>query len=188
MVIAQGWSVSSNHTDNYTEQEEKMKNFMQIAGLAVTVLFLVSGCGGKDSTGYSGEKYTPTTKVIPSFQPMQVPVSCKVFSHLFVWLPAGSNGQTIAQSVEKEAKAHGADMVLIGGSRQAEDDKGLEFAYYGPDQVYKCRDKWCGWKFGYQTWSKQGDWVSLGYKEWGNSNVTFDVPLVMQAAFLRCQE
>jgi hypothetical protein len=165
-----------------------MEKCLRFTVLALTVLFLAAGCGGKNSTGYTGEKYPATSKGIPSFQPNQVPVRCKVFSHMFVWLPAGSNGKTIAQAVEKEARALGADMVLIGGSRQAEDDKGLEFAYYGPDQEYKCRDKWSGWKFGYATWSQQGDWVTLGYKEWGNGNVAFEVPLVMQAAFLRCQE
>ncbi len=165
-----------------------MKNFMWFTGVAVTILFLVSGCGGKENTSYRGQKYSATTKVIPTFLPDQVPVNCRVFSHMFVWLPAGSTGKTIAQSVEKEAQSHGADMVLIGGSRQAEDNRGLEFDYYGPEHEYKCRDKWCGWKFGYETWSQQGDWVTLGFKEWGNGNVVFEVPLVMQAAFLRCQE
>ncbi len=165
-----------------------MEKLLRFVVVAIMVLVFTAGCGGKGDSGYKGEKYSPTTKVIPTFQPGQVPVNCRVFSHMFVWQPAGSNGQTIMQAVEKEARAHGADMVLIGTSRQAEDDNGLEFVYYGPDQEYKCHDKWCGWKFGYETWSEQGDWVTLGYKEWGNIGVTFDVPLVMQAAFLRCQE
>lgn len=165
-----------------------MGKFLRLAVLAMSVLLLTAGCGDKSSTGYSGEKYPATTKVIPTFLPDQVPVNCRVFSHMFVFLPAGSTGQTIATVVEKEAKAHGADRVLIGDTRQAEDDNGQRFDYYGPAQSYNCRDKWCGWKFGYETWSEQGDWVTLGYREWGNSSVTFDVPLIMQAAFLRCQE
>ena len=165
-----------------------MWKFIQMTALVLTVLFFVAGCGGTDTTAYRGEKYPPTTKVIPSFQPVQVPVNCRVFSHLLVWLPKGSNGKTIAQALEKEAKAHGADMLLIGGSRQAEDDKGIDFIYYGPEQQYKCRDKWCGWKFGYDVWADQGEWVTLGYNEWGNADAVFDVPIVMQAAFLRCQE
>lgn len=164
-----------------------MWKVIQMSALALTVIFLVSSCGGKDSTAYRGEKYTATTKVIPSFQPDQVPVSCRVFSHLLVWLPQGSNSKTITLAVEKEARAHGADMLLIGGSRQAEDDNGLEFIYYGPEKEYKCRDKWHGWKFGYDVWGEQGDWVNLGYKEWDNEGVSFNFPIVMQAAFLRCQ-
>ena len=165
-----------------------MWKVIKLSVLALTVIFLVSGCGGKDSTAYRGVKYPATTKVIPSFQPDQVPVSCRVFSHLLARLPKGSNGKTIAQDVENEARAHGADMLLSGGSRQAEDNHGLDFIYYGPEEQYKCRDKWCGWKFGYDVWSEQGDWVNLGYNEWGNGNVSFDFPIVMQLAFLRCQE
>ena len=165
-----------------------MWKVIRISALVLTVICFVAGCGGKDSTAHRGEKYPATTTIIPTFQPNQVPVSCRVFSHLFVWLPGGSNGKTIALAVENEAKAHGADMLLIGGSRQAEDDNGLDFIYYGPEKEYKCRDKWCGWKFGYDVWSEQGDWVNLGYKEWGNGGVSFDFPIIMQAAFLRCQE
>ncbi len=165
-----------------------MLKSMRTAGLFLTVLVLAAGCGGKDTTAYRGEKYPATAKVIPTFQPGQVPVSCRVFAHLLVWLPRDSNGKTIADAVEQEARAHGADRLLLGGTRQAEDDNGLDFVYYGPDLAYNCSDKWCGWKFGYEDWSEQGDWVSLGYKEWGNANVSFDVPLLMQAAFLRCQE
>ena len=165
-----------------------MWKVIQMSALALTVIFLVSGCGGKDNTAYKGEKYPATSKVIPSFQPEQVPVSCRVFSHLLVWLPQDSNGKTITLAIEKEARAHGADMLLIGGSRQAEDDNGLEFIYYGPEKEYKCRDKWHGWKFGYDVWGEQGDWVNLGYKEWGNGAVSFNFPIVMQAAFLRCQQ
>jgi len=165
-----------------------MGKVSRIALFVLTVLFFVAGCGGKDSTGYKGDKYPATTKVIPTFQSEQVPVSCRVFSHLLVWLPRDSNGKAIAQAVEQEARAHGADMLLVGETRQAEDDNGLDFIYYGPDLEYNCRDRWCGWKFGYETWSEQGDWVTLGYKEWGNGNISYDVPLLMQAAFLRCHE
>lgn len=165
-----------------------MVKMMRFAVLIVSVLFLVAGCGGKDTVGFRGTDYPATSKVIPTFQPDQVPVSCRVFSQLLVWLPRDSNGKSIAEALEKEAMSHGADMVLIGESRQAEDDNGLKFVYYGPDQEYKCRDKWCGWKFGYDVWGEQGAWVTLGYKEWGNGNVGYEYPIVLQAAFLRCQE
>jgi len=152
----------------------------------VAMLFLVAGCGGKETPTYLGGQYPTTTKVIPSFQADQIPVSCSVFSHLFVWQPAGSNGQTIAMTIEQEARSRGADMVLLGGTRQAEKDRGLAFVCYGPATEYKCRDKWCGWKFGYQDWAKQGEWVSFGFKEWGNSIASYATPLVIQAAFLKC--
>ena len=169
----------------------KMKNIMQISVLVFTAGFLLTGClgiGSSKKSVYRGTKYTKTTKVIPSFQPEQVPVSCVVFSHLLVQLPANLNGKTIAQAIAKEAGNRGADMLLIGGSRQAEDDEGLEFTYYGPEQPYNCRDHWNGWKFGYDTWADQGDWVTLGYKEWGNAEISYNFPIVTQAAFLRCRQ
>ena len=156
--------------------------------LALAVLLLVAGCGGKNKTAYKGERYKKTSTVIPSFQPDQVPVSCTVFAHLLIWLPKDYNGQTIAQAAEKEAGKRGADMLLIGGSRMAEDDEGLNFAYYGPRQPYNCRDHWAGWKFGYDVWADQGEWVTMGYKEWGNAGISFDFPIVMQAALLRCKQ
>ena len=154
----------------------------------VALLFLVVGCGDKEAPMYQGVQYPATSTVIPSFQADQVPVSCSVFAHLLAWQPAGVNGQTIARTIEQEARRRGADMVLLGGTREAEEDKGLEFVYYGPANEYKCRDKWCGWKFGYADWARQGKWVSFGFKEWGNSDATYATPLVIQAAFLKCQK
>ncbi len=169
----------------------KIKNIIKISALVFTAGFLLTGClgmGSPDKSVYRGAKYTKTTKVIPSFQPEQVPVSCVVFSHLLVQLPPDLNGKTIAQSIAKEAGIRGADMLLIGSSRQAEDDGELEFTYYGPKQPYNCRDKWHGWKFGYDVWADQGEWVTLGYREWGNEEISYNFPIVMQAAFLRCKQ
>ncbi len=154
----------------------------------VTVLFFLTGCGDKEIPQYTGVHYPATDTVIPGFQVHQIPVSCRVFAHLLVWLPAGMNGQQIARSVEKEAKSRGAEMVLLGESRQAGDDRGLQFVYYGPAEEYACRDNWCGWKFGFEEWGRLGNWFTLGYREWGNTKVVLPVPVVMQAAFLRCSE
>lgn len=143
----------------------------------------------KKTNRYNGIKYRPTNKVIPTFQAEQVPVSCRVFAHLLVRIPEGFSGQAIAQATEKEAMAHGADMLLIGGTRQAEEDSdGFAFSYYGPAQPYKCRDYWSGWKFAYDEWVSQGEWISMGYDEWGDDAARFNFPVIIQAAFLRCQD
>ncbi|MCI5158802.1 MAG: hypothetical protein D3906_10265, partial [Candidatus Electrothrix sp. AUS1_2] len=76
--------------------------------------------------------------------------------------------------------------LLIGGTRQAKDDFGPAFSYYGPAKPYKCRDNWDGWKFAYEDWVNQGAWVEMGYNEWGNPNARFNSPLIIQAAFLTC--
>ena len=77
--------------------------------------------------------------------------------------------------------------MLIGRSRQAEDDEGLQFLYFGPTHEYLCSDQCGGWRFGYEFWEKQGEWVSLGYGQWGKSEARFESPLVMQLVMLRCQ-
>lgn len=136
--------------------------------------------------GYKGIQFPATEKVVPTFQDHQVPVSCRVFAHLLVSIPAGYTGKSLAQTVETEAMRRGADMLLIGGTRQAEDDTGPVFSYYGPVTPYKCRDNWDGWKFAYEDWVNQGEWVEMGYNEWGNLDVRFNAPLIIQAAFLRC--
>ena len=170
------------------QEGKQMGSSVRFFMCCVVFLFFLSGCGDKEIPQYTGVQYPPTTTVIPSFQVDQIPVSCRVFSHLLVWLPAGMNGQQVASSVEEEAKTRGAEMVLLGESRQAKDERGLQFVYYGPAEEYKCRDRWCGWKFGFEEWTNLGDWVNLGYKEWGNKDVVLSAPVVMQAAFLRCSE
>ena len=133
-----------------------MRNTSKFFAALLTVI-LMSGCAWDSRTVWkqinffrkgsrAAKEYRPAGRVIPIFQPEQVPVSCQVFSHLLVWIPVGYSGQDIARAVEKEARSYGADMLLIGRSRRAEDDEGLEFVYYGPDQPYNCRTHWSGWK------------------------------------------
>ncbi|MDU9049373.1 MAG: hypothetical protein Q3M30_11000 [Candidatus Electrothrix sp. Rat3] len=138
------------------------------------------------TNGYKGIKFPSTDKVVPTFQDRQVPVSCRVFAHLLVHIPEGSTGKSLAQAIEAEAMTRGADMLLLGGTRQANDNQGPAFSYYGPAQPYKCRDNWSGWKFAYEEWVSQGEWVAMGYNEWGNPDAHFNSPLIIQAAFLRC--
>ena len=153
------------------------------------LLFMLTGCfgfGSKQSNIRVGK--IRTARVIPTFQPKHIPVSCVVISHLLVQLPSNMNGKSISRAVTMEAAVQGADMLLIGGSRQAEDDDDMDFICYGPEQPYNFRDKWSGWKFGYEMWVDQGEWVSLAYKEWGNEDISYNFPIVMQAAFLQCKQ
>lgn len=164
------------------------KNILSFILLVFTFV-LMAGCGGKetDSNAFKGPVYAPTTRVDYIFQAAQSPPVCKVFAELLVTLPAAVSGDVIQQKLESEARAHGADMVLIGQSRQMEDDEGFTFVYYGPQKEYLCNEQWCGWKYGYDTWEEQGEFVSIGFKEWGNRNIQFDSPIMLQAAFLRCE-
>ena len=166
-----------------------MKNRIPTLVSIICTLFLVIGCGGKetDITAYKGTNYPPTTKVEYIYQAGQAAPSCRVFAELLVTLPAGLDGQQMREQLGNEAKKRGADMVLIGQSRRMEDDEGVGFVYYGPQKEYLCNEQWCGWKFGYDAWEEQGEFVNIGFKEWGNKNVRFDYPVMLQAAFLHCR-
>ena len=159
--------------------------------LLLLFLLLPAGCGyfgdEPDQTAYQGPSYPPTRSVKAIFLPGQAGASCRVFAQLLITIPAHATGAEIKKRVETEARARGADLILIGESRRMEDDDGFTFAYYGPGKEYLCTEKWCGWKYGYDAWEEQGEFVSLGYPEWGNPQTSFETPLMLQAAFLRCQ-
>ncbi len=165
-----------------------MKNRIPALVAIICALFLLAGCGGKDSdlTAYKGTAYPPTTKVKYIYLSSQAAPACRVFAELLVTLPAAMSGEMMREQLGTEAKKRGADMVLIGQSRQMEDDEGVSFVYYGPQKEYLCNEQWCGWKFGYDAWEEQGDFVNIGFKEWGNENVSFEFPVMLQAAFLHC--
>ena len=167
--------------------ENEMSAILRTAVLSLATLILLSACGGNKAMVYTGTTYPPTDKVEYAFLASQVPSSCRVFAHLLVTLPANSTGKTIKESLSDEARMRGADMILIGQSRQMKEEQGLNFLYYGPEREYRCNEKWCGWKYGYDFWEQQGDWVNIGLREWGNAGIRFDYPLVLQAAFLRCR-
>ncbi|WP_456384996.1 hypothetical protein [Desulfolithobacter sp.] len=157
-----------------------------IVVLALTLL--MAGCGNKDLLpSYVGPVYPPTSDVEVIFQYTQAPESCRVFTRALLFLPAGYDGAGIAATVTGEAARRGADMVLVGNTREAEKNKQALFIYYPVDQEYNCRQDWSGWKFGYDTWKDLGQWVSMGVREWGNPRVSYEKPLVIQMAFLRCR-
>lgn len=148
-------------------------------------LVLAAGCGSHDSKEMVNP-YSQTQQVQVVFQKSRIPASCRLFSQLFVTLPAHSSGQEMAEVINTEAKSKGADMVLIGQSRQCTSESDLSFTCYGPDREYSIGD-WPGWDFGYDDWQDQGEWIGIGYNEWGNPDVRFDYPVMLQVAFVRCQ-
>ena len=162
-----------------------MLNKIFILCYLVVIVCLFGACSGHDTTSYAGKQYDPTEKVEAVYQTGQIPKSCRVTAHILVNIPSKFSGQDSANAIADEAKLRGADMVLVGQSRQSEDEKPLTFTYYGPVQEYGI-SQWTGWSFGYDEWEDQGEWVNIGYTEWGNSSVEFDYPIMMQLAFLRC--
>lgn len=156
--------------------------------LGAILFLLLTGCGGKEIPAYKGEQYPVSNRVIPVFQTSQVPVSCRVFAQLHAWFPENSTAQTIAQALEQEAKQHGADILLIGESRVAKEEMDVTFSYYDTEKELDCREQWPGWTYGFDSWACQGEWITFGYNEWGNEQVTYSTPIVLQAAFLKCKQ
>ncbi len=166
-----------------------MKKTLPQLLLALLLAPIMVGCGGKDydPTAYSGKIYDPTTSVEFIFHPSQAPLACRVFAELIFTVPEGETAEQMRDKLLQEAKARGADMVLVGQSRQMEDDGEYAFIYVGPDQEYPCRAGWHGWGHGYDIWKDQGGFVSIGFKEWGSPDLSFDFPVLIKTVFLRCR-
>lgn len=160
---------------------------IRVVAVLLIFLFIIAGCGKKKAPEYNGIVYAPTSEVKSVFQSRQVPKSCRIIAEVLVSLPANSTGKGIRDYVTTEAGSRGAEMVLIGQSRESEDDDGLTFHYFGPDKEYLCSENWCGWKGSYDLWEKQGEWVNIGLDEWENDEVFYDYPIMMQVAYLRCR-
>ncbi len=163
-----------------------IKSKFCVGCLAAVSMILLGACASSDKN-HIGDRYEPTSKAETIFQVSQVPKSCRVFAHLFATMPAAMTTQEFGSRVEEEAKAKGADLILIGQARQSTSTSSIDFAYYGPASEYSIQE-WSGWRFALDEWSAQGSWTTLGYSEWMHGNVHFDYPAVVQAAFLRCQQ
>ncbi|MDH3346661.1 MAG: hypothetical protein OEM02_00980 [Desulfobulbaceae bacterium] len=152
------------------------------------MFFMLSGCSKPDYSLYHGTVYPPTKGVKVSFQPGKVDHGCMVFAHTVFTIPGPVTGQEISSKVSAEARAKGANMLLVGMSRKGNDeDVDYRVDYFGPDHDYLCADGWCGWKYGFEVLEKQQGWLSVGYGEWGNAEVFYAEPIIIQAAFLRCR-
>lgn len=164
-----------------------MLNKMSMLWCIGVMLLLLGACSGHDTTSFAGKQYKPTEKVETVYQVGQIPKSCRVTAHVLATLPPKFSGQNFADAIADEAKLRGGDIILVGQSRRSEDEEQLSFTYYGPVLEYNI-SQWAGWSFGYEKWEDQGEWVNIGYTEWGNGSIEFDYPVVMQLAFLRCRE
>jgi hypothetical protein len=148
-------------------------------------IFLLAGCGSPKIEGQAVQ-YQPTDIVETVFREDSVPDSCRVFAQLYATMPSGSTSAQFAEAVTEEAKSKGADIILIGRSRQCTTGNKLQFSYYGPGREYKIRD-WPAWGYGYEKWQEQGAWISIGYQEWGSADIQFDYPVLTRVVFIRCR-
>ncbi|MBU0961939.1 MAG: hypothetical protein KKD01_02310 [Proteobacteria bacterium] len=150
---------------------------------------LLAGCWSS-SAEYAGIKLPQTTDSKVTFQEEGVPPSCNAFAHLLMNSKMHSTGKDIASAMHKEAEDKGANLVLVGISREMPDEELQEnkFDYYGPEYAYSFQKTWLGWKFGFDEWDEAGSLTNLGVDSWGNGNITYDNSLIIQAVFLKCDQ
>ena len=149
-------------------------------------MLCLGGCGTATLSTYSGPAYSETSRVEVLFQASQVQPSCRVFAELFAFFPADVSARTIETVLVGEARVRGTHVLLIGQSRESAEEEGLYLLYLGPQREYAMDRGWSDWIGGYDTWKRQRGWVSLGHGEWGREDLLFSVPVVVQAAMLRC--
>lgn len=155
-----------------------------------SVLFiatLLSSCLSSTAT-YEGISYPQTSNAQATFQEEGIPGDCMAFSHLMMTSKKQSSGKEIASAMHKEAEIKGANLILVGMSRELSDD-GLDenrFNFYGPEFAYSFQKTWLGWKFGFDEWDEADSISNLGIDSWGNEKITFDNSLIIQAVLLRC--
>lgn len=160
-----------------------------LSGLVCCLLpLLLTACFSKPAT-YTGVRFPPTNTVDICFQKSDVPKSCQGFAHLITSTAGPTTGRDIQEALIKEAKAKGADLILLGMAREQTGKKedAFHFDYFGPQYPYPFPQGWMGWKFGFEKWEKAGSLIGFGLDNWGNVDSRYDSSLMIQAAFLRCQ-
>ena len=130
-----------------------MRNKNLLLCLLVVSLLLLCACASSEKGGKTVQ-YPPTDEVVPIFQISQAPASCRVFAHLFATMPANMTTSDFASKISEEAKSSGANMMLIGQSRECTTESSLNFSYYGPDREYGIKE-WPGWSFGFDEWGEK---------------------------------
>lgn len=166
----------------YKEIMNKTKHF--------SLLFLatlLSGCFS-DTAQYQGISFPKTTSSTVTFQEATIPQECSVFAHLLMNTKMQSTGKEISTAMHREAEKKGADLILVGMSREMPDEELDEnrFDYFGPQYAYAFNKTWLGWKFGFNEWNDAGNLVGIGAHVWGNTEISFDNSILVQAVFLHC--
>ncbi len=148
---------------------------------------LLSGCFF-GTAEYEGLRFPQTTSSEIAFQEQSIPGDCSAFAHLLMNSRMNSSGKDLSDAILQEAEDKGANLVLIGMTREMvkKNLKANRFDYYGPEYAYNFNKTWQGWKFGFKEWHNADGLVGLDAAIWGNSDISFNSSLLIQAVFLRC--
>ncbi len=148
-------------------------------------LFLVS-CSEKQSQ-LPATVMPATNSVQITLDEKSIPDACDVFAQLIITVPADITASALKRSIELYAMNNGADFVLIGMTRESNDEpEQVIFQTYGPKTPYSFKKRWLGWKFGFSDWNHGGSLVDYGHDRLEGSEAVFDVPVEGQALLLSC--
>lgn len=156
--------------------------------LLLLTIFL-AGCWSSPS-GYEGIRFPKTSASAVTFQETDIPDHCSAFAHVLMNSKMQSTGKELRDALTREASDKGANLILVGMSREMEEEELEEnrFDYFGPEYAYDFNKTWLGWKFGFKEWSKANNLIGLDAAAWENNEMSFKNSLLIQAVFLRCSE
>ncbi len=113
------------------------------------------GCHYVD-INYIGKSYPPTENVKMYYDRQDVPKTEKVIGRAIVTAPEGTKGEKVKEGLLKEARAKGADGVLVGPVKKylAGTTTNWDWNYYG-GPGWAWGDEY-GWGYGDPEWGAMG--------------------------------
>ncbi len=134
------------------------------------------------------QTFPATSQVNITFNEQEIPGQCRVFSHLLVSIPPTMSESAIKNRVEQFAMESGADYILVGMTRESDEEvEDIYFRSYGPQTPYSFKSRWQGWKFGFHDWNNAGPLVDYGSNRLSGNQPAFDTEVTAQAVLLNCQ-
>lgn len=157
------------------------------AVMAVILLLTLASCSAQQQEESLTIVMPATTSVEITLDKKRIPDTCDVFAQLIITVPAGISATDLKQSIEQYGMRNGADFVLIGMTRESnEDPESVIFKSYGPKTPYSFKKRWLGWKFGFSDWNSGGSLVDFGHNRLEGNKPAFDGAVDGQALLLSC--
>lgn len=162
---------------------------MHVTPLKLVILFLSltilgAGCHQVDFN-YIGKSYPPTDHVDLYFVKADVPPGLSVIGRAIVTAPEGTPGEGVKKGLIKEAKAKGADAILVGPARRVLKGKTTywNWNYYG-GPGWAWGNEW-GWGYGDPEWDILGPTTAFGAVHASDPQTVYDYALKMKVIFLK---
>lgn len=154
---------------------------------AVLLCFFAMASCATDDAGTLDHTMPATDSAEITFVKQRVPDTCSVFAHLLITIPPALSADETRRSIERFGAEHGADLILLGLSRQsALSPETVTFRAYGPQTPYPFTTDWAGWKFGFSDWNKGGPLIDFGIAHLSGQEASFTIPVDIQAVLLSC--